>query len=190
MNTEEKILEIYENIKDNCVSIEQSGSSSLPFIEHSNDLDIMFVYDTEENANKSKQIFKKLYDRLTLRKEYNLDIHFISLEKDMLQHSYAYQIHFLKPLLNFKNALNVDILSNKEIYLNTLKRTADILSKVSNKYEIKNWYHIYIGFCFIENNKYELTDEQIINVNLLKTWTESENKNKLIDKINDKIKGE
>lgn len=190
MNTEEKILEIYENIKDNCVSIEQSGSSSLPFIEHSNDLDIMFVYDTEENANKSKQIFKKLYDRLTLRKEYNLDIHFISLEKDMLQHSYAYQIHFLKPLLNFKNALNVDILSNKEIYLNTLKRTADILSKVSNKYEIKNWYHIYTGLCILKNDSYELTEEQVSKINLLKNWNESVEKTELINQIIDELKGE
>ena len=58
------------------------------------------------------------------------------------------------------------------------------------KYKIKIWYHIYTMLCYVKNNSYDLTEEQIKNINILHDREEKdiEKRIKLIDEITKEIK--
>ena len=61
----------------------------------------------------------------------------------------------------------------------------DILKILDNKYNHKYFYHIYTSLCILKHNSFELTKEEINNINILHDRKEEDFniRKQLIDQI-------
>lgn len=121
LKIDEIIIEIYNKIKDYCLSIQTTGSRVLPYLKSNNDIDIVFIYDTWSHCLSAKNKLKRNFNQFILRNTYNLDIHFISLDKPLYTYYWCYVLNYSKPLLNFKKVLDINILDYRDEYLQTLR---------------------------------------------------------------------
>lgn len=174
--TVEELLNLWlPIIKDGLISIELSGSSVLPWIKAPADKDIIFIYETSEKARKAHSNLLKAKEIFYLPRSEPMDLHFKTshLLLDVSSCIYGYETHFSIPYLNFKSLLDkIDILTNgKENYIQNLKKYYLFIKSREQRnldnYKLKQWYHIYTGLCILDNNSYNLTEEQIQNINIL-----------------------
>ena len=184
----DKLKEILgEYDMEGITAVSVDGSACLPFINNSNDVDI--------HAFINKDKFEKRTDALreakkAVRNEFpnvaiichwdnrftdgitRLDDMTDFLHQTCSLPSYVYQSHFAKIIYGEKKSIfgDIDILGkDKSDYLSNLKYeiNCDGFKKQMKKTgRTKRLYHVLCGIYFIENNSYELTEEQKKNVNI------------------------
>lgn len=134
------------------VSVARSGSSVLPWITNPRDTD--YIFYVRDNTISSKLI--DLYKHKPQDECWLVD----TIDRDPVMSNYEYQNHF-RVLVYGTWLPDYDVLQELVEYKKTLIR--DGLNK-EFKPSVKQWYHILTGIYFIQNNSYELTDEQKTNI--------------------------
>lgn len=160
---------------ENKVNIYILSSSTIKYIANPRDIDICIVID-EPDKEKFWDLKRKIYRDLKIKfnyHEYNLCIKILNKETFIKNNLfYGYNLHYCI-LYNEKDNLNIeytlkDIIKNEFIFkeeaIKYLKTFCFDYKQIS---QMKEWYHIYIVKSIIENNSYDLTEEQIKNVNIL-----------------------
>ena len=128
-------------------AIYKTGSSLL--LEHSNDNDLVYFFDSNEEAQKAQNFFGK-------KDSEGADIHYDYVrEQKVFLGCYIY--HFME-LVKGKDLHLADfsIFDHKEEYMALLKRYAEWLPQTS-----KWWYHILIACYMYKNGSYDLTEAQL-----------------------------
>ena len=167
MLAEEKIEEIKEFLKEKVKYIELGGSKALPFIHNPKDYDVIVICEDEKAIEEAKTLFKSQYDSKELAAEYKIDIHFrtVAQDEDIVGTIYPYILYFRRE--NYQKELKESELKQAIIArVSKFDKLRSACSKVS-LYNSKLWYYVYITLCILENNSYELTENQIENVNIL-----------------------
>lgn len=145
--------DVLDTYKPWLISVAKTGSSTLPWIENPRDVDYIFYVTENQNTEKMLKLYsKKPYKECWLIDELG--------QQDM--RIYAYEYHFLEPIYG-EDFPTYDVLKHipeyKEMLINQgLECDFEPLRKA--------WYHILTGIYLIQNNSYELTEEQIQNVRL------------------------
>lgn len=178
----DKITEIlqplYELIKDKCYGFLLCGSSSLPWIKNKHDYDVAIIFKSklhrhEIDSDKDVRLqFNNLKKELNVKYSISLLSRF---EDSLINRAWNYQNHYFQVLIgDIPFDYSYDIF-NRE-YVNILKSNFEY---VSNEYQDKNQipkflYHILTGIYMIQNNSYELTEEQIENINIVHDMEDKE----------------
>lgn len=203
----DKILELLNILKDYDFKIRFTGSSFLSFINHPTDEDIILIFNNEEDKISAKNLFKSTYDIKELRK-LKLDFHFSTLEfeiKDLKGLPFPYLAFLSHDVydkdLNYIESIGLEVdeflkykTIYKEVFLERINMWLDRLkeNKIDDKYffKLKLFYQIYTTLCFLNNKSFNLTEEQIENINILHDREEStyEKRKELITKLIEDVK--
>ncbi len=182
------IDDIIEFSKPYIISVEEGGSRSSPYIRNPKDNDIVLVVEDE---NKKAELVRDLYNRFKrqdMRNE-NLDLKIRVYPNDLSNRVYWYTGNFNKPLEGFvKQTKNIPISEKiiKQVCINYLEH----IKKCNvNFYKQKPFYHVYTSLCVLNHNSFELTEEEIDNINILHDRKEEdfETIKKLIDEMVEEI---
>ena len=208
---------IFKELQPECTAIYLGGSSVDPFIKSTKDYDFILFIDgaTDSGGIGALGINKYLlYQKLKIVKQQNPDIPIVIsvYYKDELKHGtydliqirsnrlvdtcnarityWSYLDHYMIKLVGNDAELN-DILVQRAEYLKVAERAINKLKAVKSFFKInpKRWYQVYIGLCILEKNAYELTEEQILNANILHDMKEetAEIRLKLQQEIEEKL---
>jgi len=201
--TEKLLIDFYNENKDDIAMILIGGSSTLSYINNPHDVDVFVVYkerptDIEimrERARKRKNVyyaFKDEGESVTIGLRY-LEIYKYWLtgindnpNKELIYPIYLYLCKYLKILIgeDTLNVKNLSVLDQREKYKQRLK---DFLFKdfnnLLNKHNElpKDLYHVLTGFYILKNNSYDLTEEQISNINIVHDRSDTNKYQKLYD---------
>ena len=145
--------DILDQYKPWLVSIARTGSSSLPWIYNPRDIDYMF-YVTDNTLGER---MAELYKQKPSKECWLIDV--IGTGRMKLA---AYQYRFAVPVYG-EDFPTYDVLEHipeykRMLVKHGLNQDFDPLHKF--------WYHILTGIYLIQNNSYELTEEQAQNVRL------------------------
>jgi hypothetical protein len=145
--------EILDKYKPWLVSVARTGSTVLPWINDSRDTDYVFYVTDIRDVKKRLAIQKKRpHNECWLIDEFG--------SQDM--RIYAYEYHFLKPVYG-EEFPTYDVLEHIPEYKELL---VDYALDCEYNPMRKCWYHVLTGVYLIQNNSYELTEEQASNVRL------------------------
>lgn len=129
------------------LSVYKTGSSLI--LERSNDVDIIYYYATQEEANEALR--KYLHDR-------KCDVHFRAISSVDKTFIGAY----IRPYMELLEGEEIpaikkyNLLEHKDEYVEKVKRLINSLPHTS-----KLWYHIYLGLSILRRNKLYITKEQL-----------------------------
>ena len=185
----EKLIQFYNEHKNDIEYIIIGGSSSLSYINNIHDIDVFVTFKDRDNIDEKKQYLldfqkelRQLDDRIMIIS------HFLAVDKHWYDESvfvpkelearaklpaYAYLFRYDKFVCGNDNIdkKNIDILNEptRGRYIESLKRCS---LRVKNYYESrkkysKSIYHLLTGIYILQNNSYDLTKEQIANINLV-----------------------
>lgn len=170
---------LFEYLAKDAKAVYQYGSVILDYIVHKNDDDKCYFYETTELYDE-KMKYLRLH-RKELR-EQKIDVHLKDLSTFNPFQIWAYQHRYARLLsgehLDFEN---INILEHKQEYLDYVK---EFVNKRIDNPKLKNlkiWYHIYTGLSIIENDSYELTDQQIKDINRLHDCYYLDDRSELVD---------
>lgn len=179
--------EVYNYLQPYCIAIYLGGSSCQEYINNKHDID--FICFSNEPVDMC-HIRRLLYFYFKEHKQpENYD--FIQVRtKQREEHAYGSFINkMMIKLVGVDIDFKFDIINDnreeyKQILKDTIKRIED--GKIRNQ---KRWYQIYQGMCIMQNNSYELTEEQVYNINVLHDMNEKdlELRTKLIEDIKKEI---
>ena len=176
----DKIKNIIDKLDNNFNYIVIGGSISIKYIKNNKDIDV-FVFCKDQ---KQVELCNSIIDRngrKELRSNYNVDIHIAEKWDDnfiyTLNQSWKYLADFPDNLIEaFKDIIikpiNIDeFIESGDIIKSKIKRFIDRRIEFTNIedriYLSKYWYYIYLIEAILKNKSFDLTDEQIINVNML-----------------------
>ena len=170
MTSLEKIEEIVNRFKEEdlinfaCIS----GSYAIPYIKNNNDYDLL-LYAKPQMKDILQNLVREYYNRKDLMDQFKIDIHVRDENYHILNTLYAFEDRFIIPI-----GYNEDIITRVDILDNISKAKENILrifntGKITNEYKYTTnvWYYIYSTCCIIKENSYELTTEEIENINIL-----------------------
>lgn len=197
MENEKKLLDILEPYKKHILGAEIYGTTVIPYIKNPTDYDVVVVFENEQAENDFKD-FLFIHNEgektnfILLKEQFNFCIHATTLEKQnkSVSHNYiyAYQIKFRKPLTGYEMILpDFDYFDRKD---DVKKELINFVERM-NGYVIpkeKYWYNIYTNKCICDNNSYDLTEEQIENINLLHDCIDCEKRDELIEECKEWLK--
>lgn len=161
------LLNFWENHKSNLIAILLGGSSVSPFINNPHDIDIIIIWktsaDRRDNLPESKQLYKKIHQ---IDIKCNCLQHYMEQYNDVFKniwtvYAYLYQYHCIiagEPFV---------ILNNFNILLHPDKAIETILYVKELMHNKKWFYHVLTTLYILENNSYELTTQQIQNINIV-----------------------
>jgi hypothetical protein len=133
-------------------SVALTGSSTLPWINNPRDLDYkFFVENTHKGTLVAKLLTQKPRD----------ECWFIADLDPPSMRIFEYEYEFFEPIYGSEFPRS-RVLED----INTYKALIIKLGKYQYTPEVKIWYHILTGIYLIQNGKYELTEDQIKNVQL------------------------
>ena len=172
--------------------IEIGGSSNLSYIENKHDIDVFVIF--KDNTNR-KEKMHKIFNLIRTLKDINVNVSVLARTSEIHRHyvDETYQTETQKQnLLRFpvyaylfkdidivcgedtSNIKSVDILQEpfKSRYIQALKDflVEDTHIFTTAGYHSKRLYHVLTGLYIIKNNSYDLTEEQVANINLLHDW--------------------
>lgn len=177
---EEKIIEIKNFLKDKVEQVKLGGSRALSFINNPKDYDLIVVCKDEETRQEVKNLFKNQYDTKDLITNYNIDIIFRTTNRDSeaANSIYPYIWHYSEPDV-------MAVIDFEKLRETIVNRCYKFEEEKNYHYAFKLWYYVYITMCIIKNNSYDLTEEQIENVNILHDRREEdlETRKQLIDEM-------
>ena len=167
-----KIIEILRPFNEYIWYVKYGGSRRFSFINNPSDYDIIVICKNLEDKHICVRSFYKQYSVEELRQQYKIDFHFILQEWEdifMLMYPLSHKNIIYKTVeYSFKEKNLNDVLKQKQqvfiLYKEKIKR-ALLRSPIHYKY--KMWYEIYSTLCIYKNNSFQLTEEQIENINIL-----------------------
>lgn len=146
--------EEYNNYKHWIVTVEQTGSSILPWIENPHDVDYIFYVNDMDRIDLMIELLK--------HKPHGECWFIDSAHKNETAKYHAYQQIFRKHIYGrLRSAF--DIFQNIVAYKHELV-SYGLQEPFSPQY--KKWYHILTGIYLIQNESYELTSEQKHNIQM------------------------
>lgn len=136
------------------ISVAKTGSRALPWVKNPNDTDYVFyVADRRDTAQLVKLFKLKPVDECWIVGE---------LSTNKCARLYAYEYQFLQPLFGAEFP-DYDIFEHAAEYKQILiDHSLEQPLVVKHKF----WYHVLTGIYMLDNGTYELTEEQIENINL------------------------
>ena len=137
------------------ISVAKTGSGALPWIKEPYDSDYVFYVTDRRDTSQLVKLYKlKSIDECWIVGE---------LSTNKCARLYAYEYHFLQPLFGTEFP-DYDIFEHVNEYKQIL-----INSGLEQPFVTKHkfWYHVLTGIYMLDNGTYELTEEQIKNINLL-----------------------
>jgi len=157
------------------------GSSTVPFINNKHDIDIVVIVDKENKKRLDK-------NKLSMFRQSGLDVHLVDMNlfTKFVHWNNLFAKHYSGDNLDNDTSMPLkDIDNTKKSIVQTYNRLKDedCSNHINHIYKIKLWYHIYTLLCYLKNDSYELTEEQIENINILHDREEKdiEKRRKLID---------
>ena len=191
-----KLKKILESLNNNFLYIKLGGSRSLTFIKNPADYDIIVVSKNEEQRTACVNLFNNLYSNEHLRRLYKLDFHFTTIDHEnefLVNTIYPYFAQKTDPLYIVVKDYLEDykpieyFLSKKPEIIQNYKKIITGKSTInsSSKYKHKFWYYAYTTLCIFKNKSYNLTEEQINDINILHDRQEKdlEKRQQLINNI-------
>ena len=182
-----KILkEFYDSKKDDIAFIFLGGSACLSYITSAHDLDIYVVYNKVSSSKNRKEDREELIELREKLREIEPRVALIHQYVDVLNFwktgtlNQECGINYVLPTYvyqtpNYEIICGEDVIDIKSLnifdirdrFVQSLK---DFMSRIDFYYEkdkviIKAIYHTLTGLYMLENNSYELTQEQIENIN-------------------------
>ena len=174
----EQILhDIYEKLKDKVLYVTFSGSKAYPFLKNTHDLDVIFVVANQDDKRICLDRYIRNFNIKEITQTYHLDIHFAIESYDKTY--YIIQNHYAEkywpyenldfPRCNYSFNLETDKEKLKEMIVSVYNHVKEIHERRTdiNIYNSKKWYHIYLCLCILHNDSFDLTEEQIDNINIL-----------------------
>lgn len=176
INQIENILrEFYEENKDIVDFIFIGGSKCLSYIQNPNDIDVFVVFKTLQNPKarfgKIHQLsaeIKKIYENVSVLPQFKETFNYWLDESNYDEEHptkmrfpiYVYMARDFQIVCGSDSVgiKNYDVLEHKTRYISALKAAAETFNYT--------FYRLLIGLYIIKNNSYELTQEQIANVNV------------------------
>lgn len=128
------------------LAIYRCGSSVL--LKRPNDIDLVFYYANEEDLKMGKA---------TTPRDIGYCLHFDTASPKPYIHAYSY--HFMEKIDGQDIDLNYDIFEHEEEYKAVLRTRASCMPKFWKK-----WYHILTAVYMYDNGSYDLTEEQLDNI--------------------------
>ena len=129
------------------LAIYTTGSSLI--LKKPNDKDVVYFYPTKE---------EKIEALRTYRHDSEYDVHFAVAKTCVFLGCYIY--HFMELIEGEDLHLNeFSIFDHKEEYIALLKKAVNIYNRKSKK-----WYQILTAVYMFENNSYDLTEEQLKDI--------------------------
>lgn len=181
-----RIIELLTPLADKVKSFTLSGSYTLGFIEHINDYDVIVLCETLEDCRDCSRFARKNYSDIENNEK--LSFHFIlechdierletSLWPYLLKNRVYYSLDGVETIKTITIDEFLDRKDNIKInYLNTIKSTEERSQNKENPeswfYDRKLWYYLYITVTILQNQSWDLTDEQKKIVNLLHDFKE------------------
>lgn len=140
-------------------SIYQIGSSTIPFITHARDTDLL-IYSKNSNLTECRHCVRQLNTPY--------DIHITSTKNPRVT-AYPHLFHYAK-LLWGDAAESADLLNDKILQQDSLQYWLPLVMRPQT---FKRLYHIQIILSVLQRGSYSLNDEDIQNINLLHSFDKS-----------------
>ena len=184
----DKIKIIYDAIKEHCNWIYVGGSFGIKHLKFYRDIDIFIVCP---NTNEREIVFRTIRkDNLelktivkSLQDDYNVMVLTTTVFDQQRFYDGSYQFHYKEISVLFGDPIHFakEILLNKKDYIDVLNYSIERAYYFEEKTgEIpKNTYHIVTGVYMLQNDSYDLTPEQIENINICHDG-EDQNKMKVL----------
>ena len=174
-----ELEKLYEFLQPECVAIYLGGSSCNKYVQHPKDVDYICIgrtpYDLLDITRKLARYYKgKVYTK------YGDDLLQVRcIERE--EHSYGSYINkMMTKLIGEDIEFKFDVINdNRNEYIDILKGT--IVKLNEGKLNKKRWYQVYMGISILQNNSYELNDDQVRKLNIL--HDESEGSQEIIEEI-------
>ena len=182
------IDDIIEFSKPYIIGAEKCGSKTNPYIRNPKDIDVVLIVADEDKRIELIRALYSHFNRQDIRDEY-LDLKIRVYPNDLSDRIYWYLSNFHEPFDGFtkqtKNIL-IDEISIKKTIIHFLE---NIKKYNVDLYEKKYFYHVYASLCILKHNSFELTEEEINNINILHDRKEEdfETIKKLIDEMLEEI---
>ena len=195
MTYEEYFNQFLNIIKDECVGIYEIGSWKLPYIQSPHDKDVIFFVNTRKEHDIAKQKLKEFNFNWADARRQGCCFH-IQRIQDQCLIIVSYEWHWANELKHCDQHISYNILNYKEQYLQMLKDKIQGLIDGSQEYwnhddilyQQKIWYHIYTGFHILKNNAFELSNEEINNINILHdSWQDYSQTKEIIDTLIEEV---
>lgn len=182
------IDDIIEFSRPYIISVEKCGSKVNPYIKNPKDNDIVLIVENEEKKTKLVSDLYNNFKRQNMRNEY-LDLKIRVCPNDLSSYVYWYLSNYHEPFDGFvKQTKNISI-SEKIIKQACINYLEHIRKCKVDFYKQKPFYHVYASLCILKHNSFELTEEEIGNINILHDRKEEdiETIKKLIDEMIEEI---
>lgn len=188
----ELIKPLYELTKDYCEGMILTGSIILPWINNYHDIDIVSLCKTKEDRGNLVSIYVE--NKELMKSYYSKGIYPLTCDYELFLNPnkpYAYERKY-GVILYAKNNFDISFDIFNDNYLNILKEGFKCVKK---EYEDKGifpkwFYHIITGAYLLENKSYNLTEEQIQNINIVHDAIEQEKIKVLFDFVEGWLKKE
>lgn len=160
----EFIKYIYKLLQPYCISIYLGGSCVDKYIENHHDIDIVcFAKEPVNKCHIRRILYMYLNNDKLLKDEYDFFQIRTSLNEE---HTYGSYINkMMIKLIGEDIQFNFDVIDkDRQEYINILKETVKKLEvcKIKNQ---KRWYQLARGLFILQNNSYDLTNEQVKIIN-------------------------
>ena len=172
------IQNIYNTVKNYCKCIYIAGSKASSYINNPEDTDVVIVCnDTNDKIKTLKLLHTTCKEtKTTLKDNYNIVIIVSTVEKELQCREYCYQDYIMLFGDTTFQPFH-DILNNVEDYKAALRELHDRICEAPNK----KLYRLLTGIYILQNNSYQLTQEQIANINLCHDMADTDRMAELLE---------
>ena len=161
------LLNFYEQYQEDLEAIILGGSALLPYLSNYHDIDIIFIWkDYSKRSNNLRACieFNKSFKQMNIKYSclnWFLDQYEEAFDEHWPVYSYLFNQHQLIAGNKVPLWQEFDILKYPEKIWDTIENQ---INRAHNK---KWFYHILTVLYILWNQSYELTEEQIININIV-----------------------
>jgi len=173
------IEELFNYLQPECVAIYLGGSSCNKYIEHPKDTDYICIAKSPFEALRIKRKLYLYFHGKVYEEKGNDFLQVRNIQQE--EHSYGSYINkMMIKLIGEDIEFKFDVIAdNRNEYIDILKGT--IVKLNEGKLNKKRWYQVYMGISILQNNSYELNDEQVRKLNIL--HDELEGSREIIEEI-------
>ena len=190
---------IYNKIKQYCTCIFIGGSYTYSFLNSHHDIDVFIVCPTDEDRKNARNFIRKedkeCMDILASLKQNDHLVIMVTTEFAVLQwFAFSYQYNFKDAKVLFGNSIDFpkDIFTYKGEYLAALQYTSEKIHfflEKDNKVH-KDLYYMLTGVYMLQNGSYDLTPEQIENINICHEYQDQDKMKVLLKYCDDYLESQ
>ena len=191
-----QLINILSALSDKYIKYSIGGSKRNPYIFNPKDYDLIILCEDYEQYKNCYIQFNNIFNKKDIYEKYLIDVIITDYTYPLFLYFYLFEDKIgediqdnipnnLQEIISFKDFINHK--SDINMSFNSIFRF--IKKKYKNIYQCKSWYHIYMNLCLFENNKPELNEEQVNNLNILHDVKEEdlEKRKILIDEMIEKL---